>query len=161
MNENTFVDTFFFRLSIFWFHFFFCPHFCRLCHFKTIRCIAQSLITTSTYFLLKYNWKKKTWKVFFGHQSLGIQTDLPNSLDTLLTFLKIVWMFILFLHFLTIKSFMTHGSPAGRFLWWWPLLGTRESAPKELKTRDEISHEICGICCHKQKQQHKKLLSFI
>ena len=112
MNENTFVDTFFFRLSIFWFHFFFCPHFCRLCHFKTIRCIAKSLITTSTYFLLKYNWKTKTWKVFFGRQSLGIQTDLPNSLDTLLTFLKIVWMFILFLHFLTIKSFMTHGSPA-------------------------------------------------
>ena len=28
-------------------------------------------------FLLKYNWKKWTWKVFFGCQSLGAQTGIP------------------------------------------------------------------------------------
>ena len=30
-------------------------------------------------FLLKYNWKKKTWKVFFGRKSLGAQTGIPVS----------------------------------------------------------------------------------
>ena len=37
------------------------------------RCIAKSLIASSTYFLFKYNWKKKTWNEFFGRQSLGAQ----------------------------------------------------------------------------------------
>ena len=46
--------------------FLFCLHFCILSHFEIIRCIAKSLIATSTYFLLEYNWKKKTWKVFLG-----------------------------------------------------------------------------------------------
>ena len=54
-------------------------HFRRqfLLSYQLIRCIMKSLIATSTYFLLKYNWKKKkkkTWKVFLGHQSLGTQT---------------------------------------------------------------------------------------
>ena len=41
-----------------------------------------------TYFLLKYNWKQKTWKVVFGRQSLGAQTtDLPNGLNTSLEML--------------------------------------------------------------------------
>ena len=30
-------------------------------------------------FMLKYSWKKKTWKVFFGHQSLGDQTSILVS----------------------------------------------------------------------------------
>ena len=30
-------------------------------------------------FMLKYSWKKKTWKVFFGHQSLGDQTSIRVS----------------------------------------------------------------------------------
>ena len=37
--------------------------FLNLNHFKIIRSIVKSLIATSTYFLLKYNWKNKTWKV--------------------------------------------------------------------------------------------------
>ena len=57
MNENTFVDSFFFLFSL---------HFCFLGHFKIIWCFAKSLIATSTHFLLKYNWKEKTWKVFVG-----------------------------------------------------------------------------------------------
>ena len=39
--------------------FLFCLHFCLLSHFKIIRCIVKSLIATSKYFLLEYNWKKK------------------------------------------------------------------------------------------------------
>lgn len=30
-------------------------------------------------FLLKCNWKKKNWKVFFRRQSLGVQTRIPVS----------------------------------------------------------------------------------
>ena len=33
----------------------------------------------SMHFLLKYNWRKETWKVFFGSQSLGAQTDMLVS----------------------------------------------------------------------------------
>ena len=46
-------------------------HFYILNHYQKIRCIVKSLITTSTYFLLKYNQKNKTWKMLFGCQSLG------------------------------------------------------------------------------------------
>ena len=59
--------------------FLFCQHFRLLSHFEIIRCIVKSLIATSTYFSLKYNWKKKTWKVFFRRQSLGAQTGIPVS----------------------------------------------------------------------------------
>ena len=68
--------------------FLFCLHFCILKPFEIIRCIVKSLIATWTFFLLlllvflfllKYNWKKKTWKVFFGRQSLGVQTGIPVS----------------------------------------------------------------------------------
>ena len=65
--------------------FFFCLHFCLLSHFKIIRCIVKSVIANSTYFLLKCNWENKTWKVFFGRQSLGHPkqyTGLSNGLDT-------------------------------------------------------------------------------
>ena len=56
-----------------------CLHFCILSHFEIIRYIVKSLIATSTYFLLKYNLKKKTWKLFFGRQSLDTQTSIPVS----------------------------------------------------------------------------------
>ena len=46
-------------------------YFCILSHFEIIRCIVKSLISTSNYFLLKYNCKKKTWKVFFWVQEFG------------------------------------------------------------------------------------------
>ena len=56
------------------------PHyFCILSHFKLLRCTVKSLITTLTYFLLKYNWKKKTSKVFFRRQSLSTQKIIPVS----------------------------------------------------------------------------------
>ena len=64
-----------FRLIVFLFSL----HFCILSHFEILRCIDKSLISTSTYFLLQYNWKKKTWKVFFGCLSLGAQTGIPVS----------------------------------------------------------------------------------
>ena len=57
----------------------FCLHFCLLSHFEIIRCIVKSLVATSTYFLLKYNWQNKTWKVILGRQSLGTQTSIPVS----------------------------------------------------------------------------------
>ena len=59
--------------------FLFCLHFCRLSHFEIIRCIVKSLITTLTYFLFKYNWRNKTWKLLFWCQSLGSQTIIPVS----------------------------------------------------------------------------------
>ena len=43
------------------------------------RCILKSLIATSTNFLLKKNWKKKTWKVLFRRQSLGSQVEILVS----------------------------------------------------------------------------------
>ena len=55
--------------------FLFCMHFCIMSHFKIVRRIAKSLIATSTNYLLKYNWKTKTWKVCFGCQSFGPQTS--------------------------------------------------------------------------------------
>ena len=42
-----------------------------------IRCFVKSLMATSIYFLMKYNWKKKTWKVFFGCHIFGAQTGIP------------------------------------------------------------------------------------
>ena len=53
-----------------------CLHFSILSHFKIIRCIVKSLIATSTYFLLKHNWKKNL-KSVFGRQSLGAETGIP------------------------------------------------------------------------------------
>ena len=80
MNENTFAGSFFFRFNLFCLIvFLFYLHFCVLGHFKKFRCIVKSLIDTSMKFLSKYNWKKKTRKVFFGHQSLGVQTSIPVS----------------------------------------------------------------------------------
>ena len=38
--------------------FLFCQHFCLLSHFEIIKCFVKSVVTTSTYFLLKYIWKK-------------------------------------------------------------------------------------------------------
>ena len=62
--------------------FLFCLHSCLLSHFEIIRCILKSLITTSTYFMLKYNWKKKIWNILFAVQGLGIQTSIMVSQTT-------------------------------------------------------------------------------
>lgn len=40
-------------------------HFCLPSCLETTRCIGNSLIANSACFLLKYYWKKKTWKVFW------------------------------------------------------------------------------------------------
>ena len=53
-----------------------------LCICQMIQCIVKSLIATSTYFLFKCNWKNKTWKKLFQHQSLGTQTSIPVSQTT-------------------------------------------------------------------------------
>ena len=57
--------------------FLFYLHFCLLSYFEIIRCFMKSLMTTSTYFLMTYNWKKKIWKVIFGCQNFGIQAGIP------------------------------------------------------------------------------------
>ena len=62
--------------------FFTCLHFCLLSHLKIFRCFVKSLIATSTYFLLKHNWKKENLKSFFGHQTLGTQTSIMVSQTT-------------------------------------------------------------------------------
>ena len=80
MNENTFTDSFLFRFNIFLSHCF--SHlfaFCQLSHFEIIRCIVKLMIATSTCFLLKCNWKKRSWKMLFGHQSLGIHASILVS----------------------------------------------------------------------------------
>ena len=58
-------------------------HFYILSHLQIIRCIVKSLIATSTYFLSKYNWKNRGWKIFFGCQSWcpNWYTGLPNGLN--------------------------------------------------------------------------------
>ena len=66
MNEKTFDDRFFFRSGVFALLLFYCLHFCILSHLEIIRCTVTSLIATSTYFLLKYNWKRKLKKYFLG-----------------------------------------------------------------------------------------------
>lgn len=58
---------------------FFFLYFCILSHFKIIKCFVKSLIATSIYFLLKWYWKKKIWKVFVGFQRLGTQIDILVS----------------------------------------------------------------------------------
>ena len=57
----------------------FCLHFCLLSHCEITRGSEKSLITNSTYFLLKYHCKKKTWKAFFRCHSLDAQTGIPVS----------------------------------------------------------------------------------
>ena len=63
------------------FVFLFCLHFCIQSHVEIIRCMVKSLVATSTYIyiFLKYYWKKKTWKVFLGHESLGTQACILVS----------------------------------------------------------------------------------
>ena len=58
MNENTFVDSFFFCCHLFFSLFFF-----SVCIFvfQLIRCIVKPLIATSTYILLKENLKIVFW----------------------------------------------------------------------------------------------------
>ena len=62
INENTC-----WHFSLFLFHHFISLffHFCHRNHFEIIRCIVKLLITTSTY-VLKHNWKKKTWSIFWA-----------------------------------------------------------------------------------------------
>ena len=83
MNKNTFVDSIFFCFRpLCLIVFLFCLHFCVLNYFEIIRCIVKSVIATSTYFLLKYNWKKENLKSVFGrpNQHTGLLSDLNMSL---------------------------------------------------------------------------------
>ena len=84
--------------------FLFSLHFCILSHFEILRCIDKSLISTSTYFLLQYNWKKKTWKVFFWVPEFGCPnwyTNLPSGLNMSLLPWWSVWSYINVLKSLT------------------------------------------------------------
>ena len=59
-----------------------CLRFYILSHFLIIRCIVRPLITISMHFFIEYNWKKKTWKVFFGCQNWRAQTSITVSQTT-------------------------------------------------------------------------------
>ena len=88
MNENTSVDSIFFCFRpLCLIVFLFCLHFCILSYVEIIRCIVKSMIATSTYFLLKYNWKKRKfekcfWAPEFGrpNQHTGLLSGLNMSL---------------------------------------------------------------------------------
>ena len=59
-------------------------HFCILSYFKIIRCIAKSLITTSTYFFNEIQLKKENLKFVFWVSEFGRlnrYTSLPNDLN--------------------------------------------------------------------------------
>ena len=88
-------------LSFFFFSLFFALfslHFCLLNYFEIITRTVKSLIATSTYFLLKYSLKTKTWKVLFGCPTRytgfpnRLNTSLHNQLFYLLTFLEALWI---------------------------------------------------------------------
>ena len=63
--------------------FLFSLHFCILRHFKIIRCIAKSLIATSTYFLLKSNWKKENLKGVFWAPEIARPNQHTSILNDL------------------------------------------------------------------------------
>ena len=48
-----------------------------LSYLEIIRCIVRSLIATLKCFLLKYNWKNKTWKMFFW----GARVWVPKQVN--------------------------------------------------------------------------------
>ena len=48
-----------------------------LSYLEIIRCIVRSLIATLKCFLLKYNWKNKTWKMFF----CGARVWVPKQVN--------------------------------------------------------------------------------
>ena len=75
MNENTSVANFFIRFDIFLFHFLlFFLYFCLLSYFEIIKCIVNTLITTSAEIpLKKQNLKSLFWGFFL---SLGTQTGI-------------------------------------------------------------------------------------
>ena len=58
--------------------FLFSLNFCILSHFKIINVLWNHWLPLQC-ILVKYNREKKTWKVFFGWQSLGVQTGIPVS----------------------------------------------------------------------------------
>ena len=62
MNENTFVDSSFFQFDVF------CLFF-----------VFWAMLTSSTYFFVELQQKKRKLKNLFGRQSLGAQTGIPGA----------------------------------------------------------------------------------
>ena len=85
MNENTSIDSFFFCIDLFVSLFF---SFVCIFIFEGISdkldALGNHWWLLQHIFLLKYNWKKKTLKVFFGVPDFGqpnAYIDLPNDLN--------------------------------------------------------------------------------
>ena len=89
MNENTFVDTFFFRLSIFWFHFFFLSAFLSSMPFQSNQMDCEIInhyfnIFFIEIYLKKENLKSVFWAPEFGHTNRSPKqsryvTDIPEN----------------------------------------------------------------------------------
>ena len=96
MRDPIFVDSFFFCLHLFLLYCF--PFLSAFLPSKSFRNnemhsestdryvffveIQMKKENLKTYFLLKCNWKKTTWKMFFGRKSLGTKTNIPVSQTT-------------------------------------------------------------------------------
>ena len=87
MNENFFIGSSFFCFDLFLSHsfsllsWFWCSR-----PFQNNHMHCEIVDNYLTYFLLKCNWKKKTWKIFFGCPNWLI--SLPNSLNTSLVYIQ-------------------------------------------------------------------------
>ena len=116
MNENTFVDSLFFRFYLLLSHCFsFLSALCLLSHLEIIRYIMKSMIANSMYFLLKYNWKKKTWKVFFGQPSFGTQTGIAVSQTAWIYQCKHLYFFYKCKLYGSFNSCRKHGKGSSKF----------------------------------------------
>ena len=85
MNENVFVDSFFFRFEVFCIIVFLsCLHFCLLSLFKWLD-VLRNHYHYFNILLLKCNWKMKIWEMFFWHQNrcTGLSKGLNTSLNIL------------------------------------------------------------------------------
>ena len=94
MNENFFIDSSFFCFDLFLSHSFsLLSWFCCSRPFQNNHMHCEIVDNYLTYLLLKCNWKKKTWKIFFGCPNWLI--SLPNSLNTSLVYIQTYQVFFI------------------------------------------------------------------
>ena len=72
MNENTFINSFFFCINLL-VSLFFSSNCCLLSHFEIIICILKSLTATLMYFFVEIQLKKENIESIFWVPGLGAQ----------------------------------------------------------------------------------------